>query len=78
MNLFFSYRFDSDEEIFSSRVFFYIGKQPIVDLFYWQFTGKSGSFMEQLRSKIELCDYFVLFCGEVIGDTQMQELLMFL
>ena len=42
-------------------------------MFYWDHAAKPGDFNEQLKNKINDCDYFLFFWGEIIGETQKDE-----
>lgn len=74
MKFFFCYKFESEEEIFSSKVLFYLKKQRSVEFFHWNETGEPGIFEDQLKKEIDECDYFIFFWGTELGHIQFQEL----
>ena len=74
MKLFFSYKFDSQEVHFVAEVFAHLNKIPSIEIFYWPEEISPGRILEQLTTKIEYCDHFIMFCGETIGDIQIGEL----
>jgi 6-phosphofructokinase 1 len=74
MKFFFCYKFKSEEEIFSSKLLFFIKKQPSVEFFYWNESGEAGVFKEQLKKEIDDCDFFIFFWGTELGLIQFEEL----
>lgn len=74
MKFFFCYKFKSEEEIFSSKLLFFIKKQPSVEFFFWNESGEAGVFRDQLKKEIDDCDFFIFFWGTELGPIQLEEL----
>ncbi|RLB90716.1 MAG: hypothetical protein DRH50_11990 [Deltaproteobacteria bacterium] len=73
MKLFISYKFNSQEELFVQRIYFYIKKQPDINPIFFPHHGTIGSVSGQLESRIDLSDVLIFFWGSEIGDMQRKE-----
>jgi 6-phosphofructokinase 1 len=74
MEVFVSYTFDSDLEKIAKEIVSIIKKKTSYKAFFWTDAAAPGLFRKILQKEIRNCDYVVLFWGNRVGDTQIQEI----